>query len=184
MRLLQEPERIRAYDAVKGIRVAIDQLSPDWARTKLAPLLDVVIDGRRVPAIPYLTNGDIHGVTTELDSVIELLTRAGLPESWGVFLRWYRTFSCNSEDDLLERPDDFPIRPPVRQLARDTFTARFSTVRAYLGIAINVLKLNPAQLEPERVFGPMFEDISESDPSELESRRRQRRLASRIGRSQ
>ncbi|HEY5087293.1 MAG TPA: hypothetical protein VII66_08065 [Gemmatimonadaceae bacterium] len=158
--LLQQPQRMRAYGAVKALRTVVDQVPLDWARTKLAPIFEVVLEGRRVSALPYLTNNDISGVTTDLDSMIKLLTHEGLPESWGVFLRWYRDFSCCTEDDLLEHPDDFPIRQPLRKIARDTFTTRLGTIRAYLGVAINVLRVDAAQLEPERVFGPMFEEIS------------------------
>jgi hypothetical protein len=160
MLLLQEPQRMRAYDAVKKMRMELARRSRDGVRTKLAPILEVVMEGRRVSVLPYLTNNDISGVSTNLDSMIELLSRAGLPESWAVFLRWYRDFSCCSEDDLLERPDDFPTRQPARQLQLDSFNMRFSTVRAYLGVAIDVLQVDAAQLEPERVFGPMFEEIT------------------------
>ena len=85
MHLLQEPERIRAYDTVKAIRTAVDQVSPYWAGTKLAPILDVVMETRRVPAIPYLTNDDIRGVTTDLDSMIRLHTAAPACQTHGEF---------------------------------------------------------------------------------------------------
>ena len=112
----------------------------------------------------------VTGANRHLPKMLELLRRTGFPDSWEPFLEWYQDFSCATEDDLLGRPDEFPIRQPQRHLTPATFANRFAVIRAYVGVAIHMIGLAPGELEPERVFGELFQPLSKRIRAEWSDR--------------
>ena len=168
--LLKSPLRSREYQLVKTLRTLAMREAGAWERTAWRPILTALVATRHTPAIPYLNDRAVIGANRHLPKMLELLRRAALPDSWQPFLEWYCDFSCDTEDDLLARPDEFPIRQPQRHLTPATFANRFAVIRAYVGVAIHLMGLAPAELEPERVFGELFQLLSKRIRAEWSDR--------------
>ena len=158
--LLHSPTRCRDFDRVKALCKHVRRIEGNWDHTALTTIVTALEKSRRKPALPYLTHPSVTSVSRSLDALLELLRLQGLPESWAGFLRWYQDFSRLTDEELFDKDMEFPLRFPQRYLSNDSFTARFSVIRAYLGVAIHILGLDPAQLTPEYVFGNMFHSIT------------------------
>ena len=158
--ILAQPGRENAYDGVKTLRKLIRQTDGDWENPALSAVLAGIEQTSRLPCLPYLSDSSDIGAGRWLDDFVALLARRGFGEDWASFVRWYKDFSCKDDAEMFASGDAFPARLPIRELDYSTFAQRFSSIRAYLGVATSVFHLEPDQLSPQRVFGELFEPLT------------------------
>jgi hypothetical protein len=110
-------------------------------------------------------------------SLIAAVQEHGLPASMLDFVGWVRDYSSLSDSQLSKVRDPltglrrFPkIRPAVRQVQYSAQMHRIQVFRAWLGIAVHILKIPPAECTPERIFGVEFDEIALAMRQEWERR--------------
>lgn len=80
---------------------------------------------------------------------------------WLEFLEWYRDYSTLPDGKLAGQPERFPPRPRIRHLAPSTVVGRMNSIRAWVGMAFEVLKKPASEVTLIEVFGVKARFIAE-----------------------
>lgn len=101
----------------------------------------------------YLSDSDGRAVGADWDRLAAMVRANGFPDEWQPFIRWVGEYCSLSWEEFERRRDDFPARPSRRELDQSSQVYRLSALRAWLGVAIHELKMDPATLTPELALG-------------------------------
>lgn len=78
----------------------------------------------------------------------------GFSAEWREFFEWYEQYSTVPFEELRDGTGRFPTsRPAARELKQQSLMSRTNGVRAYLGVAVNRLGMDPAEMRLHEVFG-------------------------------
>ena len=162
LRALTAAHRKSDHSKVAKLKTVVGRDVGKWDH----PVIQAVVAGieaiRPKPGVPYLDNvgAPVKSICT-LDGFLEVLASHGIHDEWASFFRWYLEYSSLTWRDLDARRDEFPPRPPIRELSLDVFRQRLSTARAYLGAARVMFPDRYRMLTPSDVFGDRFRDITQ-----------------------
>ncbi|HET7552346.1 MAG TPA: hypothetical protein VFK04_13740 [Gemmatimonadaceae bacterium] len=96
------------------------------------------------------------------DGLLLMLEEYGFPDDTIAFLRWYKIYITMPARELLsnENRTIFPSRRNAHRLCATSLKRRCVSLRAYLGTAVNLLGMRPAELTPGVLFGSSFDVIA------------------------
>lgn len=109
----------------------------------------------------YLRDPNDTADTGGWNGLLLLLERLQFPRETIDFLDWYKTYVTMPARELMKRENRhcYPERRDAHRLSPNSLHHRITALRAYLGAAVNVLKLPPEALTPDVLFGTGFDDI-------------------------
>lgn len=88
------------------------------------------------------------------EGFLSVFDEHGFSSEWREFFEWYEKYSTLPFEELRDGTGRFPTsRPAVRKLKRCSLVSRTNGVRAYLGVAVNRLEMEPAEMKLLEVFG-------------------------------
>lgn len=93
------------------------------------------------------------------DALRRALRREGFPSEWQDFLSWYAQYSTLDVNEIDDRSDEFPARPPKHLLGAGALLRRVQTIRIWLGTAVAVLGIDKSALTPAAAFGTHYGTI-------------------------
>jgi hypothetical protein len=113
------------------------------------------------PAI-YLRDQDGNAASSDWSKMLTLLVATGLPSETVEFLRWYGQWVTLPPDAFLETDCEWPPVLNRHLLSRSSLDRRSNDVRAWIGCAMQICRLEPGSLTPSRLFGELFEQIGKA----------------------
>ena len=160
LELLRAPQRHKERDRVRHLTKLMRRARGRWEHPVLQRVLGVLRGVHRTATLPLLGWAkEQSNLVGTFEGVIGLIESHRLSKEWAEFLTWYRDYSLISFGELRRRRNEFPSRPQVRQLSEDVFLGRLRSVRAFLGMAVELYPNDYRSLLPEDVFGVHFEDL-------------------------
>lgn len=91
---------------------------------------------------------------TSYEGFLSVFDEHGFPAEWREFFEWYEKYSTLPFEELRDGTGRFPTsRPAARKLKRQSLISRTNGVRAYLGVAVNRIGMDPAEMDLHEVFG-------------------------------
>ena len=158
---MRAPQRDTDLTKVAGLKKVIGKATGDWAHPVIRLVVDTLEARRPVPGVCYLTHrlGSQDSVNT-LAGFLEALKSHEFGNEWSVFFHWYLEYSSLDWRAIDARPNEFPPRPPSRELAIDAFQMRMKAARAYLAAARSLYPDRYWELSPKEVFGPMYRELT------------------------
>ncbi|MHB8837776.1 MAG: hypothetical protein ACYC7F_02355 [Gemmatimonadaceae bacterium] len=154
---LSDPSRRRTRSLVGHLVTGLAQSDLRSREPALATIQTTLASLRKRPALPRLHHATDHDVkATSTVGCIAVLDSHGLPADWAEFLQWYEEYSSLDWRALVERTNEFPDRPPVRQLSSSSYHRRLDAICVYLAFARELLSSKWRLLTPVEVFGRHF----------------------------
>jgi hypothetical protein len=159
--VLSGADRMAERERVAGFKKVFGRAGGAWTDPVIALVKSALNRLRPKTGVRYLSiPGGGQRPVESLDGFLEVLQFHGNSAEWPEFFQWYAQYSMLTWNELLDRSDEFPVRPASRELSEDTFSQRFSAARAYLGAAKERFPDTYHLLRPTDVFGSLFSELT------------------------